>query len=136
MTISTSEKISIEYQSNTIKRAEIALFCSIFNLALFLTMLDQSIFLLSIGGIKGYEKGYTKKLFSQRKVEGDLMWLIKVGILRREVDGQGITDSFRLTPLGKQIIQKWAKQKQNFPIPSWGDRLINFFNRLISLFTF
>jgi len=30
-------------------------------------------------------------------------------LLCREVDGQDITDSFRLTPLGKQIVQVWEK---------------------------
>jgi len=36
---------------------------------------------------------------------------IQVGVLRREVDGQGITDSFRLTPLGRQLVEKY----QDFP---------------------
>jgi hypothetical protein len=52
------------------------------------------------------------------------MWLIQLGMVRREVDGQGITDSFRLTPLGKQILDKW--QGQSHPGVNVGDRLMNF----------
>ena len=32
------------------------------------------------------------------------VWLISVGVLRREVDGQGLTSRFRLTPLGRQLL--------------------------------
>ena len=39
-------------------------------------------------------------------VEKSFRWLIKVGILRREVDGQGLTSRIRLTPLGRQILEK------------------------------
>jgi hypothetical protein len=136
MTISTTQTISINYPLTTIKRAQRALFCSVFNLTLFLVMMNESIFLLEIAGEKGYQKGYTKGIISERKVEQDLMWLIKVGLLRREVDGQGITDSFRLTPLGKKITQTWQQQGQNFPQPSFFDQIINFLNRLFSIFSF
>ena len=37
-------------------------------------------------------------------LENDLRWLISVGVLRREVDGQGLTSRFRLTPLGRQLL--------------------------------
>ena len=37
-------------------------------------------------------------------LEKDLLWLICVGVLRREVDGQGLTSRFRLTPLGRQLL--------------------------------
>ena len=37
-------------------------------------------------------------------LENDLLWLICVGVLRREVDGQGLTSRFRLTPLGRQLL--------------------------------
>lgn len=136
MTISPAQKISISYSSSTIKRAEIALFCSVFNLALFLVMMNDSIFILNMVEEKGQNNGYTKGIISERKVESDLIWLIKVGILRKEVDGQGITDSFRLTPLGKQLTLKWQKQGENFPQPSFFERIINFLNRIFNIFSF
>ncbi len=37
-------------------------------------------------------------------LERDLLWLIAVGVLRREVDGQGLTSRFRLTPLGRDLL--------------------------------
>lgn len=37
-------------------------------------------------------------------LEVDLRWLITVGVLRREVDGQGLTSRFRLTPLGRALL--------------------------------
>ncbi len=39
-------------------------------------------------------------------IEADFSWLIKVGILRREVDGQGLTSRVKLTPMGRQIIDQ------------------------------
>ena len=135
MTISTSQNISIQYPNVTVKRAQRALFFCVFQLNLFLAMVNDSIDLLEMVGEKGFKKGYTKAITSERKVERDLMWLIKVGLLRREVDGQGITDSFRLTPLGKQVIKQWEKEGKINPQPSFFDKIINFFSRIFSMFS-
>ena len=37
-------------------------------------------------------------------VESAFRKLISIGILRREVDGQGLTSKVRITPLGRKII--------------------------------
>ncbi len=42
------------------------------------------------------------------EAEGHLIWLIQLGVLRREVDGQGLTERVRLTPLGRQVLQPWS----------------------------
>ncbi len=39
-------------------------------------------------------------------VEEAFRWLIIVGVLRREVDGQGLTSKVRLTPLGRKVLRK------------------------------
>ncbi len=39
-------------------------------------------------------------------LEETFRWLIKIGVLRREVDGQGLTSKVRLTPLGRQLLQQ------------------------------
>ncbi len=39
------------------------------------------------------------------EIESDFQWLITLGILRREVDGQGLTSKVRLTPMGREIIE-------------------------------
>ncbi len=38
-------------------------------------------------------------------VEAAFRWLIKVGVLRREVDGQGLTSKIRITPLGREMLE-------------------------------
>jgi len=42
--------------------------------------------------------------FGKERAEEHFNWMIKLGILRREVDGQGLTSRIRLTPLGRKII--------------------------------
>ena len=41
---------------------------------------------------------------SQNSLEEAFRWLIRIGVLRREVDGQGLTSRVRLTPLGRKIL--------------------------------
>ncbi len=84
------------------------------------------------GGNRGKPRVHPQPL-SEKRVEKALMWLIQVGLLRREVDGQGITDSFRLTPLGRQIVAKWNQLGGRFPQPSWWERLLNQLIRWFSL---
>ena len=38
-------------------------------------------------------------------IEEAFRWLIRVGVLRREVDGQGLTARIRTTPLGRQLLE-------------------------------
>jgi hypothetical protein len=96
-------------------------------------MRTQSVPLLAIARERGVEQGYTQKPLSEWAIENDLMWLIQVGILRREVDGQGITDRFRLTPLGHQLVEQWERQGQRRPCPSLQDRFYNAVNRWLRL---
>lgn len=48
--------------------------------------------------------------FGFSRAEAHFRWMIKLGILRREVDGQGLTDRVRLTPLGMQVVNQWTKE--------------------------
>lgn len=70
-------------------------------------MRDRSVSVPTIAENSGAIKGYTQQPLSEVSTERELMWLASVGILRREVDGQGLTDSFRLTPLGRQVVEEW-----------------------------
>ncbi|MBF2067661.1 MAG: hypothetical protein IGS39_25065 [Calothrix sp. C42_A2020_038] len=94
------------YSNQTIERALRSLICSPFKFALFDAMRKNRVAISEITGSKGVEKGYTKRLLSELITDNELVWLIQVGVLRREVDGQGITDSFRLTPLGRQLVEQ------------------------------
>jgi len=130
MTSLASEKAqSFHYPERTIKRAEQALRCLPFQLTLYKEMRSTSISLLAIATQKGIKQGYTQRSLSELATERDLMWLIQVGVLRREVDGQGITDSFRLTPLGRQLVEKWANRGESLPPPSLCDRIVHAWNR-------
>jgi hypothetical protein len=133
MVSSFKESLSqISYPLATVKRGKKALICSCFKLNLFTTMINTSVDLKDIALNRGLERNYTLKAITENKVENQLMWLIKVGILRREVDGQGITDSFRLTPLGRSIINSWEQELGHIPTPTICDRLGNFWNRIIN----
>ena len=116
-------KQRLTYGTDALKRATRAVRCSPITLNLLLAMGTQGIALQDIAGNSGVQWGYTHKVLSEREADRSLGWLIQVGLLRREVDGQGLTDSFRLTPLGRQLVEQWQQQGQSFPKPSLGDRL-------------
>ncbi|MDJ1172491.1 Npun_F0494 family protein [Roseofilum capinflatum] len=115
-------------------RADLALRCSPFQLQLFIDLKSRSIPLAAIASQAGFTAHYTHTPLTEIAAEDALLWLIQVGILRREVDGQGITDRFRLTPLGRQLIEHWEQQTGTLPTPSIGDRLYNRFHQLIPWF--
>ena len=126
--------VSTQYPNRTVTRAERAARCSAFNLPLFATMRQRSVPLRSIAGSEAVQQQWTKGSLSELAAENSLLWLIEVGILRREVDGQGITDSFRLTPLGRQLLEKWQQQSRSrIPAPSLGDRISNACSRWLRL---
>ncbi len=121
---------TISYPQRTLKRAFIALICSGFNQSLFIRMRFERVALGEIAG-NGINNGYVKRPLSELAADNALGWLIQVGVLRREVDGQGITDSFRLTPLGRQLIDGY--QGNNWRTPTWRDRLHNIATRWFRL---
>ncbi len=133
--LSQSPQKSIIYSENTVKRAFRALICSPFQLKLWENMLCSSVSIQAIAGVAGINNKYTQKILSELSAENQLSWLIQVGILRREVDGQGLTDSFRLTPLGRQLTEKWQNQGGKLPQPSILDRVYNFIIRLLNKFS-
>ncbi len=48
-------------------------------------------------------------------VEKAFRWMIKIGIMRREVDGQGLTSQIRITPLGRAGIKRISLPEANEP---------------------
>ena len=67
---------------------------------------------LNINGINS--QGTFVKIFKLKnaeEVEIHFLWLIKIGVLRREVDGQGLTSKVSLTPLGCLVLEN----DQNLP---------------------
>lgn len=129
-TIDAKSLRPLSYSSQTVKRAERALICSPFKLPLFAMLRSESVPLKAIAGEAGVQHGYTKRPLSELAAENALLWLIQVGLLRREVDGQGITDSFRLTPLGREVEQH---QGSSLRTPSWLDHFYNSMSRWLRL---
>ena len=41
-------------------------------------------------------------------IENEFLKLIKIGVLRREVDGQGLTSKVRITPTGRKVLESHA----------------------------
>ncbi len=48
--------------------------------------------------------------FGPERAEGHFRWLIQLGVLRREVDGQGLTERVRLTPMGRSLLRAWSSE--------------------------
>lgn len=126
MTADSNPRQSIHYPQRTLLRAERAMRCAPFRLHLFATMVVQSVSLKAIAQAAGVHHQYTYKPLSELSAESELLWLIQVGLLRREVDGQGLTDSFRVTPLGRQLVDKWQHQppSRSYKL-GWSDRIYN-----------
>ena len=134
MTANSSTRTIIDYPHRTVLRAERAMRCAPFQLTLFAKMVHQSVSLAAIAGHSGVTHGYTQRPLSEIIAEAELLWLIQVGLLRREVDGQGLTDSFRVTPLGRQLVQKWHEQGNTVRMmPTLGDRLSHAWTRWFRL---
>ena len=74
-----------------------------------------------------YLSSSRKWIQSSNTIESDFRWLITIGILRREVDGQGLTSKVRLTPLGRQILDESPVLVNQHP--SFFERVINWFTR-------
>ncbi len=116
---------SIQYSTRVMKRATRAVKCSPFRLPLFQVMQTEGVSLKAIAGNTGVNHRYTHRPLTELVAENQLMWLIQTGLLRREVDGQGLTDSFRLTPLGRQLVVRWKARDGHSMSATWLDQLLN-----------
>ena len=77
-----------------------------FNLYLFQSLLDGS---LTAQNVFLNKSKYLNQEFmfinSSLFIENEFLRLIKIGVLRREVDGQGLTSKVRITPIGRQVFE-------------------------------
>jgi hypothetical protein len=80
-----------------------------FNLFLFQSLKKES---LSAQDVFENKSKYLNKEFMFIKnslfIENEFLKLIKIGVLRREVDGQGLTSKVRITPTGREVIENHA----------------------------
>ena len=124
---------TIDYSPQTRSRAERAIRCAPFRLKLLHELREHSVALQDIADNAGIYNGYLSQPLSELAAENELLWLMAVGLLRREVDGQGLTDSFRLTPLGRQLLDQWATQGVQDLKPGFRDHLYNAWSRWFRL---
>tara|TARA_Y100001968_G_C19037104_1_gene562631 strand:- start:72 stop:446 length:375 start_codon:yes stop_codon:yes gene_type:complete len=77
-----------------------------FNLIFFQILMNNS---LSAQEVLLKKSTYLKKQFIFIKtssfIESEFLRLISIGVLRREVDGQGLTSKVRITPIGRKVIE-------------------------------
>tara|TARA_Y100001968_G_scaffold135550_1_gene123646 strand:+ start:112 stop:486 length:375 start_codon:yes stop_codon:yes gene_type:complete len=77
-----------------------------FNLFLFQSLQERS---LSAQNVFLKKSEYLNQEFmfinSSLFIENEFIKLIKIGVLRREVDGQGLTAKVRITPIGRQVLE-------------------------------
>ncbi len=89
-----------------INRSRKAIESSPFNLLFFEILQVNS---LSAQGVIEDRAKLLKKEFefinSSTFIENEFLILIKIGVLRREVDGQGLTSKVRITPIGRQVLE-------------------------------
>ena len=80
-----------------------------FNFFLFQSLLKDS---LSAQDVFENKSKYLNQEFmfinSSLFIENEFLKLIKIGVLRREVDGQGLTSKVRITPTGRKVLEKRA----------------------------
>ena len=91
------------------KRAEEGIRRCPFNLFLFQSLQQES---LSAQDVVEHKSKYLNQEFmfinSSLFIENEFLKLIKIGVLRREVDGQGLTSKVRITPIGRQVLENRA----------------------------
>ena len=88
------------------RRAKEGIRNSPFNLFLFQSLLKGS---LSAENVFLNKSSYLNQEFmfinSSLFIENEFLKLIKIGVLRREVDGQGLTSKVRITPIGRKVLE-------------------------------
>ena len=108
-----------------LKRAALALRCLPFRRAFYDEVSDRALSSTALCSRNDASRLCRRNLTPDR-AEADWIWLIQLGVLRREVDGQGLTERVRLTPMGRELLAKWPGE---IPTPSGFDRLLHGWHR-------
>jgi hypothetical protein len=103
------------------QRASQALRCLPFRLAFYRTVADQALSSNELCRRNDY-RSLCRGTPTPDRIEAHWIWLIQLGVLRREVDGQGLTERVRLTPMGRTLLAQWPDE---IPPATLLDRLQN-----------
>ncbi|TGG84867.1 MAG: hypothetical protein ERJ67_09385 [Aphanocapsa feldmannii 277cV] len=115
--------------AHALARADRAARCGPFNRAFYARVSITAVGLDELVAQQGKPSPLSRILLSEPAAEDDLRWLLRVGLLRREVDGQGLTDRVRLTPLGREVVEAWPAG-ETMPSADLPTRLRNRMRRL------
>ena len=102
-----SEDEHSQQHERALRRARQAVRCLPFRLAFYRELDVQARSSGQIATDPDWQRLSHHRLTANR-TEDLLIWLIQLGVLRREVDGQGLTERVRLTPLGRDTIAAWV----------------------------
>ena len=92
--------------ARALKRARQAMRCLPFRRAFYNELEHEALSSTQLSSRNNW-MAISRKPLSPSSTEDDLIWLIQVGVLRREVDGQGLTERVRLTPMGRDLLNDW-----------------------------
>ena len=92
--------------ARALKRARQAMRCLPFRRAFYNELEHEALSSTQLSSRNNW-MAISRKPLSRSRTEDDLIWLIQVGVLRREVDGQGLTERVRLTPMGRDLLNDW-----------------------------
>ena len=123
----------IRFPRRSLRRAERAARCSPFGLALFRQLGHSSVGVPELTGAIARQQGLTRHPLTELQADDEITWLIEVGLLRREVDGQGLTDRVRLTPLGSELLQDWELKGSDWKRAGLREHLYNAWSRWVRL---
>ncbi len=96
-----------EQEERALDRARQALRCLPFHMAFYRSLDAQALSSTQIAAHPDQPQ-LSRLSLNANRTEDLLIWLIQLGVLRREVDGQGLTERVRLTPLGRTTIAPWS----------------------------
>ena len=120
--------LAIEKQAA--RRADRAARCSPLHYRCFAALQEDAV---SLADLSASDSPLTTRPLSEVEADQLVRWLLRVGLLRREVDGQGLTDRVRLTPLGRQVVGAWPEG--SCPPVSWRERWTNGLRRCLSIWS-
>ncbi|MXW41219.1 MAG: hypothetical protein F4Z75_08805 [Synechococcus sp. SB0668_bin_15] len=112
------------------RRADRAARCSPLHRRCFAALQEGAVGLAELCAV---DSPFTTRSLSEAQADQLVRWLLRVGLLRREVDGQGLTDRVRLTPLGRQVVAAWPEGR--CPPVSWQERCANGLRRWLSIWS-
>ena len=120
--------LAIEKQAA--RRADRAARCSPLRRRCFAALQEGAV---SLADLCASDSPFTTRPLSEAQADQLVHWLLRVGLLRREVDGQGLTDRVRLTPLGRRVVAAWPQEC--CPPVSWQEFWANRLRRWLSIWS-